>query len=218
MMLALPGRPRLSGLPRLPRATRSARLARRAAILTVVVLAVGACGDDDDAASTTTPASETTVPTAAPAPADPATTSATTGDILEVAAGEGDLGTFLSSLEAAGIMDGLHGSGPFTVFVPTDEAFSAYLTEAGMSQAELFADPTLLSSVLDYHLVEMIESSEMVMGMAGQSFVTANGAELAVTVDGDTVMVGNATVERYDIQASNGVIHVIDAVLIPPAA
>ncbi len=194
-----------------------ARLARSAAILSLVVLAVAACGDDDDdAASPVTIAPETT---AAPAATTaPATAAPAAGDILEVAAAEGDLGTFLTSLEAAGIMDGLHGAGPFTVFVPTDEAFSAYLTEAGMSQAELFTDPALLRSVLDYHLVEMIESSEQVMGMAGQSFVTANGAELAVAVDGDTVKVGNATVERYDIQASNGVIHVIDAVLIPPAA
>ena len=64
----------------------------------------------------------------------------------------------------------------------------------------------------------MTEDADMVMAMDGQSFTTAADTMLDVTVDGDTVMVGDATVERYDIQASNGVIHVIDAVLIPPEA
>jgi uncharacterized surface protein with fasciclin (FAS1) repeats len=64
----------------------------------------------------------------------------------------------------------------------------------------------------------MMEDSEMVMGMDGQTFTTLNGAPLEVTVDGETVMVGDATVLRYDLSASNGVIHVIDSVLIPPEA
>jgi uncharacterized surface protein with fasciclin (FAS1) repeats len=203
---------------RRPRSSPRLNPVRAVAMLAVLVVAVAACGDDDDAAapvSTSTTVSTTAVATA-PAAADATQTPAVAADLLEVAAAEGDLGTFLGALGAAGIMDGLHGPGPFTVFVPTDTAFADYLAEAGMSQTELFADPALLVSVLDYHLVEMIESSEQVMGMAGQSFVTASGAELAVTVDGDRVMVGNATVERYDIQASNGVIHVIDAVLVPP--
>ncbi|MCE9622088.1 MAG: fasciclin domain-containing protein [Actinomycetia bacterium] len=138
-----------------------------------------------------------------------------TGDILEVAAAEGDLGTFLAALDAAGIMDGLHGAGPFTVFIPTDEAFSAYLTEAGMDQAALFADPAALTELLNYHVVAMSEPSDMVMQMDGQSFTAVNGEVLHVAVDGDVVAVGGATILRYDILASNGVIHVIDAVLVP---
>jgi uncharacterized surface protein with fasciclin (FAS1) repeats len=63
----------------------------------------------------------------------------------------------------------------------------------------------------------MTEDSEMVMGMDGQTFTTLNGAPLEVSVDGDTVMVGEATILRYDIVASNGVVHVIDTVLTPPA-
>jgi uncharacterized surface protein with fasciclin (FAS1) repeats len=74
----------------------------------------------------------------------------------------------------------------------------------------------MLQSIVGYHVVAMMEDSEMVMGMDGQTFTTLNGAPLEVTVDGDTVMVGDATILRYDIQASNGVIHVIDAVLTPP--
>jgi uncharacterized surface protein with fasciclin (FAS1) repeats len=182
-----------------------------ASLMIVVTLVAAGCGDDDDntAATDTTDAaaSDTT-----------AADDAAVGDVLEVAAGEGDLNTFLSALEPAGIMDGLHGTGPFTVFIPTDDAFSAYLDEAGMSQAELFADTALLRRVVKHHIVNMTEDADMVMSMAGQSFATAAGTELDVTVAGEIVMVGNATVVRYDIAASNGVIHVIDDVLVPPDA
>jgi uncharacterized surface protein with fasciclin (FAS1) repeats len=181
-----------------------------AGLMMVVALVAAGCGDDDDTAATDT--------TEAPASDTTAADSAASGDVLEVAAAEGDLNMFLAALEPAGIMDGLHGTGPFTVFIPTDDAFSAYLDEAGMNQAELFADTTLLRRVVEHHIVNMNEDADMVMAMEGQSFTTAAGAELDVSVDGDTVMVGNATVVRYDIQASNGVIHVIDDVLVPPDA
>jgi uncharacterized surface protein with fasciclin (FAS1) repeats len=179
-----------------------------AGLLLVTLVAAG-CSDDDDAAMTDSTESPT-------ATAGSEEEEEAMGDVLEVAAAEGDLQTFLAATEAAGTMDGLHGAGPFTVFIPTDAAFEAYLDEAGMTQAEVFGDPTALRRVVDHHVVEMSEDAEMVMAMDGQSFTTAAGTPLEVTVDGDTVMVGDATVSRYDIQASNGVIHVIDAVLIPP--
>jgi transforming growth factor-beta-induced protein len=137
-------------------------------------------------------------------------------DVLAVAAAEGDLDTFLGALEAAGIMEDFHGEGPFTLFIPTNDAFSAYLEESGMSQAEVFAGAEMLQSILGYHVVTMMEDSEMVMGMDGQTFTTLDGAPLDVTVEGETVMVGDATIVRYDLSASNGVVHVIDTVLIPP--
>jgi uncharacterized surface protein with fasciclin (FAS1) repeats len=175
----------------------------------VASIAAG-CGDDNnDAAGTAT--------TNAPARTG-GTTATERGDVLEVATAEGDLGTFLEATEAAGIMDGLHGTGPFTVFVPTDEAFDAYLTQAGMTQTEAFADPGVLRRLVQHHIVNMSEDAAMVMEMNGRSFTTAAGTSLAVSVDGETVMVGDATVDRYDIQASNGVIHVIDGVLSPPQA
>ncbi|MGH9197024.1 MAG: fasciclin domain-containing protein [Acidimicrobiia bacterium] len=167
-----------------------------------------ACGGS---ASTTTTAAPPPTTTEAPVAEE-------MGDVLEVAAAEGDLNTFLAALEAAGIMEDFHGDGPFTLFIPTDEAFSAYLAEAGMSQAEVFAGAEMLQAILNHHIVNMMEDAEMVMGMAGQSFTTAGGQALEVTVEGETVMVGEATVERYDIHASNGVIHVIDTVLIPSEA
>jgi uncharacterized surface protein with fasciclin (FAS1) repeats len=171
----------------------------------MVALVAAACGDDDEDATGDTAADTTE------------TTVAASGDVLEVAAAEGDLGTFLEATEAAGIMDGLHGTGPFTVFAPTDDAFDVYLTDAGMSQGEVFADQAMLQRIVEHHIVEMSDDAEMVMAMDGQSFTTAADTMLAVTVDGDAVMVDDATVERYDLTASNGVIHVIDAVLIPPA-
>lgn len=181
---------------------------RSVAGLMLVVLIAAGCSDDDGG----TAATDTKTPPSASG------TLKAPGDVLEVAAAEGDLNTFLSALGAAEIMDGLHGPGPFTVFIPTDAAFSGYLTKAGMSQAELFADKALLRGVLEYHIVNMSETADQVMAMAGQSFTTAAGKPVQVSVDGDTVMVGRATVVRYDIGASNGVIHVIDGVLIPPTS
>jgi transforming growth factor-beta-induced protein len=186
------------------------------AVTSLAIVAASCGGDDGDTASA---AAETTAAPAAEAPAETtaAEPAAATGDVLEVAAAEGDLGSFLASTEAAEIMDGLHGDGPFTLFAPTDEAFAAYLEAAGMTQDQVFADPVMLRRVVEHHIVEANDDAEMVMGMAGQSFTTAAGTPLAVAVEGETVMVGEATVLRYDLQASNGVIHVIDTVLTPPA-
>jgi uncharacterized surface protein with fasciclin (FAS1) repeats len=181
---------------------------RLAQALLSLAITAAACGGSAGTTTTAAPAPTTTM----------APFAEEMGDVLEVAAAEGDLNTFLAALEAAGIMENFHGDGPFTLFIPTDEAFTAYLSEAGMSQAEVFAGAEMLQAILNHHIVNMMEDAEMVMGMAGQSFTTAGGQALQVTVEGDTVMVGEATVERYDIHASNGVIHVVDKVLIPSEA
>jgi uncharacterized surface protein with fasciclin (FAS1) repeats len=204
------------------------RISRLALWLVAAALLLAACGDG--ATTTTSPAaadSSTTEEmmdeTTSTEMMDEETTTTEAmeeemmdDDVLAVAEAEGDLGTFLAALDAAGIMEDVHGEGPFTLFIPTDDAFAAYLDQAGMSQEEAFAGAEMLQSVLGYHVVTMTEDSEMVMGMDGQTLTTLNGAPLEVTVDGDTVMVGEATILRYDIVASNGVVHVIDAVLAPP--
>ena len=190
---------------------------RFALLIVLVSLLTAACGED--AATETTAEMMDDTSTTAEMMDDTATTAEMMDeDVLAAAAAEGDLDTFLGALEAAGIMEDFHGEGPFTLFIPTDDAFSAYLEESGMTQEEVFAGAEMLQSVLGYHVVTMMEDSEMVMGMDGQTFTTLNGAPLEVTVDGETVMVGDATVLRYDLSASNGVIHVIDSVLIPPEA
>jgi transforming growth factor-beta-induced protein len=204
------------------------RTSRLALWLTSACLLLAACGDG--ATTTTSPAaadSSTTEEmmdeTTSTEMMDEETTTTEVmeeetmdDDVLAVAEAEGDLGTFLAALDAAGIMEDFHGEGPFTLFVPTDDAFAAYLDQNDMSQEEAFAGAEMLQSILGYHVVTMTEDSEMVMGMDGQTFTTLNGAPLEVSVDGDTVMVGEATILRYDIVASNGVVHVIDTVLAPP--
>jgi transforming growth factor-beta-induced protein len=197
---------------------KEARMKTRFALLIAVFgLVIAACGEDGATETTAEMMDDTS--TTAEMMDDTATTAAMMDeDVLAVAAAEGDLDTFLGALEAAGIMEDFHGEGPFTLFIPNDDAFSAYLEESGMTQEEVFAGAEMLQSVLGYHVVAMMEDSEMVMGMDGQTFTTLNGAPLEVTVDGETVMVGDATVLRYDLSASNGVIHVIDSVLIPPEA
>ena len=190
---------------------------RSALLIVFVGLFIAACGED--AATETTAEMMDDTSTTAEMMDDTATTAEMMDeDVLAVAAAEGDLNTFLSALEAAGMMEDFHGEGPFTLFIPTDDAFSAYLEESGMTEEEVLAGGEMLQLVLGYHVVTMMEDSEMVMGMDGQTFTTLNGAPLDVTVDGETVMVGDATIVRYDLSASNGVIHVIDAVLIPPEA
>jgi len=183
-------------------------------LLALVALVAVACGGSAATTTTATPGTTTTVVMTD----EEMTDGEMMGDVLEVAGAEGDLGVFLDALGAAGIMNDLHGEGPYTLFIPTDEAFDSYLDESGMSQEEVFAGAEMLQAILNFHIVNMIEDADMVMGMSGASFTTASGEALEVTVDGDVVMVGGATIERYDIEASNGIIHVIDTVLIPPGA
>jgi len=189
---------------------------RFAVLLILLALVVAACGGEATTTTTALTAAETSTTEEM---MDETTTSEEMmdDDILAVAEAEGDLGTFLTALDAAGIMEDFHGEGPFTLFAPSDQAFADYLDGAGMSQEEAFAGAEMLQSILGYHVVTMMEDSEMVMAMDDQTFTTLNGAPLEVTVDGEDVMVGDASVLRYDIEASNGVIHVIDAVLTPPA-
>jgi uncharacterized surface protein with fasciclin (FAS1) repeats len=132
--------------------------------------------------------------------------------IVDVAAEAGTFTTLLAAAEAAGLVETLQGEGPFTVFAPTDEAFAA-LPEGTLD--DLLADPDALADILLYHVVPGNVMAADVVGL--ESATTAQGSDIAITVDGDTVMVNDATVTATDIVASNGVIHVIDAVLLPPA-
>ena len=190
------------------------RTSRIAPWLMAIVLLLAACGED--ASTTTSPAAAESSTTEGMMDETSTTEEMMDDDVLAVAEAEGDLGTFLAALDAAGIMEDFHGEGPFTLFVPTDDAFAVYLDQNEMSQEEAFAGAEMLQAILGYHVVTMTEDSEMVMGMDGQTFTTLNGAPLEVTVDGETVMVGEATILRFDVVASNGVVHVIDTVLTPP--
>jgi uncharacterized surface protein with fasciclin (FAS1) repeats len=204
-------------------------------------LALTACGDDDDEAAATSPAETTQAATATVAPQttmapemtmapettmapemtmEPqitAGTPAAPGTIVEVAAAAGSFTTLVAAVEAAGLVETLSGPGPFTVFAPTDEAFAAALESLGLTAEELLADTETLTSILTYHVIPGEVPSSAVVTMDGQPVATVNGAEVTISVDGETVMVDDATVVATDIPASNGIIHVLDSVLIPPA-
>jgi len=139
------------------------------------------------------------------------------GTIVDVAVASGEFPTLVAAVEAAGLVETLSGEGPFTVFAPTEEAFAAALEALDMTAEELLADTELLTSVLTYHVLPEEVPAETVVTLDGESVATVNGADVTITVDGDTVMVNDATVVQTDIEASNGVIHVIDTVLLPPS-
>lgn len=130
-------------------------------------------------------------------------------DIVDTAVAAGDFDTLVTAIKAAGLVDTLKGKGPFTVFAPTDAAFAAL--PAGTLDA-LLKDKEKLGAVLTYHVV----AGKMMAGdvVAATSLDTVQGSSLTVdTTDG--VKVGTANVVKTDIVTSNGVIHVIDAVLVP---
>jgi transforming growth factor-beta-induced protein len=148
------------------------------------------------------------------ATAAPAREAQAPGTIVETAIAAGSFTTLVSLVQAAGLADALSGTGPFTVFAPTDEAF-AKVPKPTLDA--LAADPAKLRAVLLYHVVPGAVPSSAITGPAAVK--TLNGANVQVRRAGGMVMVDNARVIAADVQASNGVIHVIDTVLIPkPAA
>jgi uncharacterized surface protein with fasciclin (FAS1) repeats len=131
-------------------------------------------------------------------------------DIVDTAIDAGSFTTLVAAVQAAGLVETLKGEGPFTVFAPTDAAFAA-LPE-GTVEA-LLADPEALAAILTYHVVPgAVMSGDLVDDMKA---ATVNGAEITVDLSMG-VMINDATVTTADIEASNGVIHVIDKVMLPP--
>ena len=142
--------------------------------------------------------------------ADPAAPArAAKVDLVDTAVAAGSFKTLAAALQAAGLVDTLKGEGPYTVFAPTDEAFAKL--PAGTVEA-LLSDVPRLRSVLTYHVVAGKVTSDQVVKLA--SAKTLQGQQVAISTS-HGVQVGGATVLKADIQASNGVIHVIDTVLIP---
>ncbi|HSM14805.1 MAG TPA: fasciclin domain-containing protein [Thermoanaerobaculia bacterium] len=130
-------------------------------------------------------------------------------DIVDTAVAAGSFRTLATALDAAGLVDTLKGEGPFTVFAPTDEAF-AKLPE-GTVEA-LLADKEKLTRVLTYHVVPGKVTSAEVVGLS--SARTVEGGELRIDAS-EGVRINGASVETADVMATNGVIHVIDTVLLP---
>lgn len=133
-------------------------------------------------------------------------------DIVDVAVGNGSFNTLVAAVEAAGLVETLKGEGPFTVFAPTDEAF-AKLPAGTVDMLLMPENKDKLIAVLTYHVVPGEVLVEDVVGL--DTARTVQGEAVDISVDGDKVMVDDATVVATDVMASNGVIHVIDTVLIP---
>ena len=135
-------------------------------------------------------------------------------DIVATADGAGTFKTLLAAAKAAGLVDTLQGKGPFTVFAPTDEAFAAL--PAGTLDG-LLADPEALKKILLYHVVSGEVTADKVVDLTSAD--TVEGSPIAISVkDGKVYLNDAAQVVTTDIMASNGVIHVIDQVLLPPAS
>ena len=163
----------------------SKRFAAAAAILTIAVVSA-ACSDDDEP------------------------TAPELGTIVEVAAGAGTFNTLVAAVEAAGLAGTLSGPGPFTVFAPTDDAFAKL--PAGTVES-LLQNQSALASILTYHVIAGRVSAEDVVQLT--SATTVNGQSVSIQVVNGVVYINGARVVTTDIQASNGVIHVIDSVLLP---
>jgi uncharacterized surface protein with fasciclin (FAS1) repeats len=182
-------------------------------------IVVAACGG---AASTAAPA--TTAPTEAPmseAPASeapmseaPSASAAAMGDIVDVATEAGSFKTLLTAATAAGLVDTLKGEGPFTVFAPTDDAFAA-LPEGTVEG--LLKDPEALKAILLYHVVAGKVTSDQVVSLTSADSVGGPAIKISVK-DGSVYLNDTVKVVTTDIEAANGVIHVIDGVLLPPAS
>ncbi|HRB03208.1 MAG TPA: fasciclin domain-containing protein [Ilumatobacteraceae bacterium] len=158
-----------------------------------------ACSDDKDTTSTTVAAVADSTPAAA-------------GDIVAVASSNPDFSTLVAAVSAAGLVETLQGPGPFTVFAPTNEAFAAL--PAGLVDKPLLPEnKAVLAQILTYHVVS---GKVMAADVTAGDVPTVEGSNIAVTVDGGVKLNGSSNVIATDVAASNGVIHAIDAVLLPP--
>ncbi|MEL7343671.1 MAG: fasciclin domain-containing protein [Pseudomonadota bacterium] len=132
-------------------------------------------------------------------------------DIVDTAVGAGSFETLVAAVQAAGLVETLKGDGPFTVFAPTDEAFAA-LPEGTVEDLLKPENIDQLTAILTYHVVPgKVMSGDLTDDMMA---ATVQGSDITIDLDSG-VMVNNATVVTADIETSNGVIHVIDTVIIP---
>jgi uncharacterized surface protein with fasciclin (FAS1) repeats len=173
------------------------------AFAAVAALTLAACGSDEETTEDTT--AEMTEETSG------MTEETAAGDIVAVASATEGFSTLVAAIEAAGLVETLQGEGPFTVFAPTDDAFAA-LPEGLLEKLLLPENVAVLTSILTYHVVPGLVMSADVM--AGD-VATVEGSTIAIATDAG-VTVNGANVTTVDVTASNGVIHVIDQVIVPP--
>ncbi len=175
---------------------------------TAGVLAAG-CGDDSKSSTS----SKKTKASAAASTMSSGDKEAASKDIVDTAVAAGSFTTLVAAAKAAGLEQTLRGDGPFTVFAPNDDAF-AKLPEGTVEDLLKPENKAKLAGILTYHVVSgaAVQSSDLT---DGQQVTTVQGGKLAVSLK-DGVTIGTAKVVTPDIESSNGVIHVIDTVLLPP--
>ncbi len=173
------------------------------ALLFSFTLLAAACGSDD---------TDTAVPVSGDEVAEE--TADAPGTVVDIAVASDDFTVLVAAVTEAGLVETLSGDGPFTVLAPTDEAFADALEALGLTPEELLASPDL-AGILTYHVIPGEALAADVIGLDGQDVATVNGATVAISVVDGSVMVNDATVTATDIEGSNGVIHVIDSVLLP---
>jgi uncharacterized surface protein with fasciclin (FAS1) repeats len=180
------------------------------ALVVGLVLSAAACSS-----SKTTTKATTAATTVAPAAAATTAMAAKPADIVDTAVAAGSFKTLAAALTAAGLVDTLKGPGPFTVFAPTDEAF-AKLPKGTLDDLLKPENKAKLAAILTYHVVSgKVAAADVVKLKMAK---TVNGKDVAIEVKGADVMLNATTkVTKTDIAASNGIIHVIDSVLLPPA-
>ncbi len=190
---------------------------RNKLLVSVVAMAFGialigaACSSDDDSAQ----AKKDEATTTTTASTDKTTTTAATDKtIVDIAAGDPQFSTLVSLVKAAGLADTLSGPGPFTVFAPTNDAFSKV---PAATLAQLQADPQgALANVLKLHVISGKVLAADAASLVGQCVDTLGG-KVKIEKSGDTLTIGGAPIVKTDIEASNGVVHVIDGVITAPA-
>ena len=189
---------------------RSKSMTRRfAAGIAAGTLVLAACGSDSNDADDADTSEETADESGEAASAD----EAAAGTIVDVAVAAGTFETLVAAVTAADLAETLSAEGPYTVFAPTDEAFAA-LPEGLVDALLLPENVDALTAILTYHVLDAeVPSSDVAPG----DVETLQGEAITIGVDGDTVTVNDATVTAADVEASNGVIHVIDGVLVPPS-
>jgi uncharacterized surface protein with fasciclin (FAS1) repeats len=192
---------------------RHARIAT-AAVAAVAALTLAACSSSSDGATTSSvPAassSSSASSSSAAAMSPAASSAAAAGTVVEVASSNPDFSTLVAAVKAAGLVDTLNGTGPFTVFAPTDEAFAA-LPAGVLDKLLLPANKATLTRILTYHVVR---AEVVAADVKAGTVVTVEGGEITLATAGG-VTVNGAAVTATDVDASNGVIHVIDKVLVP---
>jgi transforming growth factor-beta-induced protein len=145
---------------------------------------------------------------------------AATQSIVQIASGNPAFSTLVSLVQKAGLVEAISAPGPFTVFAPTNEAFAKLARTAPATYAAVLADPTLLAKVLTYHVVAGDIMSAQAIAVARQNGTVEplEGEPISLSLqDGKLTLNGSATVVTADVRATNGVIHVIDTVIVPPS-